>query len=360
MTAMGKSVFRPGHFFVEQSVATLPFTRRILANAPEAASTIIHSADELSEPLPERVMLLAQQRGPFLRYCPGTQKHICCLYHNLDVAAGCDLGCSYCILQGYLNVPVTTLYCNLEEMWAELDRALSSHPQEFFRVGTGELSDSLTFDPLTGLSADLVKFFAGRPNAIIELKSKNIHIENFIRLPHRRRTVVSWSLNAEAIVASEESQAPGLEERLRAAAEIQRAGFWLGFHFDPMIHHPDWREGYREVVEKIFSFVRPENIAWISLGALRYPPMLDRIIRDHHPRSEIYLGELLPGTDQKFRYFKPLRIEMFHAMYGWIRSHAPDPPIYLCMESDEVWRKAFGYSPGRSAQLKQWLDDRVR
>jgi len=353
-------LFRPGHFFVEQPVAALPFTRRILDRAPGVETTIVASAGELTPPLPERSMLLAQQRGPFMRYCPGTQKHICCMYHNLDVAAGCDLGCSYCILQGYLNVPVTTLYCNVEEMWTELEGTLSGRPNEFFRVGTGEMSDSLTFDHLTGLSVDLVKFFSNRANAVIELKSKNLQIENFIALPHRRRTVVSWSVNAGAVVASEEPQTPGLDERLRAAAEVQKAGFRLGFHFDPMIHHPQWREGYRQVVEQIFSFVHPENLAWISLGALRYPPMLDRIIRENHPESDIYLGELLPGIDQKYRYFKPIRIEMFRALHGWIRAHAPDAMIYLCMESDEVWRKAFGYSPASSAGLKKWLDDRVR
>jgi hypothetical protein len=33
----------------------------------------------------------------------------------------------------------------------------------------------------------------------------------------------------------EESLAPMIEDRLSAAAEIQKAGYRLGFHFDPLI-----------------------------------------------------------------------------------------------------------------------------
>jgi spore photoproduct lyase len=162
------------------------------------------------------------------------------------------------------------------------------------------------------------------------------------------------------MVASEEPRTPPLADRLAAAAEAQKAGFWIGFHFDPMIRHAGWEEGYRAVVEEIFQRIRPENIAWISLGALRYPPFLDEIIRENHPDSRIFLGELLPGADHKFRYFKPQRIEMFAKMYRWIKAHGEKIPVYLCMESDEVWRKAFGWSPQSSAGLKKILDARVR
>jgi spore photoproduct lyase len=359
MTISRYQPFIPQRIYIEAAVRHTPWAERILANLPTAEQFEVHNDQDLPEKPPEKSILLARQRGPFLRYCPGTSRHICCMYHNLDIAAGCDLGCTYCILQGYLNVPMTTLYCNLDEMFAELDDKLRRQPNQFFRIGTGELSDSLTFDHFTGWSADLVRYFSRITNAIIELKSKNTQIDHFLHLPHARRAVVSWSVNAGAMVASEEPHTPPLADRLAAAVEAQAAGFWIGFHFDPMIRHEGWKDGYREVVEQIFSRIKPENIAWISLGALRYPPFLDEIIRANHPQSKIYLGELLPGADHKYRYFKPQRIEMFAKMYRWIKAHGAETPVYLCMESDEVWRKAFGWSPGSSAGLKKILDKRV-
>ena len=363
-----RKTFTPTKIFVEEIVENTELTQKLLQRFSNLPVEHIADANELlnkaaadgRKPSWQGTILLAKQRGPFLRYCPGTQNHICCMYHNLDVAAGCDLDCSYCILQGYLNNPLKTFYCNMDDMYAELDRALLHHPSRFYRIGTGELSDSLTFDHFIHIDADLVGYFSDKKNAIIELKSKNVHIEDLLGLEHNRRTVISWSLNAETMARSEEPDAPTLDDRLAAAKEVQRAGYRLGFHFDPMLDHKGWEEGYRETVDKIFAFAKPENIAWISLGALRYPAGFDQIIRENHPDSRIVLGELLPGLDKKLRYFMPIRVEMFKKMYQWIKSYSQDVLVYLCMENDEVWRKSFGWSPGSSAALKRMLDERVK
>ncbi|MBD3378358.1 DNA photolyase, partial [candidate division KSB1 bacterium] len=167
--------------WVEKSVKSFSFTQSIIDRL-QVSTEYIDDAEALWRQAQNSVQardwqghaLLARQRGPFLRLCPGTQKHICCLYYNLDVAAGCDLGCSYCILQGYLNSPLLTFYCNLDDLFKELEQKLAS--PRFFRIGTGELTDSLTFDHITHQSSHLVTYFARKSNAIIELKSKNIHI----------------------------------------------------------------------------------------------------------------------------------------------------------------------------------------
>ena len=52
--------------------------------------------------------------------------------------------------------------------------------------------------------------------------------------------------------------------------------------------------------------------------------------------------------------------------YHFVRSHPEmlvqwekDLGIYLCMESDEVWRKSLGWSPVDSDGLSHYLDQRV-
>ena len=56
-----------------------------------------------------RVLVLSQIRGEILRKCPGTHGHLCCNYHVINQYIGCPIGCSYCILQGYLNQPFTII-----------------------------------------------------------------------------------------------------------------------------------------------------------------------------------------------------------------------------------------------------------
>jgi spore photoproduct lyase len=359
------TLFKPQKIIIEKSVLNCDLTRRVTSRIDaekmiiDDAESFIKNRGQPMEPVQAKSILLARQRGPFMRFCPGTPRHICCLYRNLDVVEGCDLNCSYCILQCYLHSPYITLYCNTDDMFNELDDAFTKRPDEFFRVGSGELSDSLTFDYYTELSVDLVTFFAPYRNAIIELKSKNVHVDKILSLSHRRRSVVSWSLNSEFIHRTEERETPDIPSRIEAAKKVQQAGYWLGFHFDPLIYYENWEKEYKNVIDALFAAIDPQNIAWISLGALRYPPELDRAIRRNHPDSKIVLGELLPGIDKKYRYFRQIRIDMFRTLYRHIRQYSGDVFVYLCMESDEVWNKAFGWSPGNSATLKKLLDQRV-
>jgi len=366
---MDPAIFTPERIFVERSVRDLNLTRRLLERWPSVPRMMVDSAREAADQLSreddpvgagKRCLLIARQRGPFVKRCPGTSGYICCGYRIINAATGCDLDCSYCILQGYLSNPLLTVYANTDDLLVQLEAFLSSGEDEFYRLGTGELTDSLSLDPILGHGRLLVPFFAGRTNAILELKTKTTRIEDLLGLEHGGRTVVSWSLNAKEVAEGEEHGAPPVVERLRAARRCQQAGYRLGFHFDPVIDFPGWEKSYRRVVDAIFEHVDPRSIAWISLGALRYPPALEEIIRRRHPASEIILGELFPGMDGKPRYFRPIRTWLFRKINDRIKEHDPDVFVYLCMESDQVWRQALGWSPGSMAALSRRLDERVR
>jgi len=365
---MAYQPYQPSKVYVEQRIVNHPVTKQILLNLSHLSPIIFSDLTELmrddcafdlQHKAIEKPLVLAHQKSEFLKWCPGTRNYICCGYQILNLVNNCEINCSYCILQGYLNSPYIIVYVNIEDLFEELTNKLNEYPDKIFRIGTGELADSLSTDHLTGYSSQLVAFFADKKNAIIELKTKATLIEHFINLEHNGRTVVAWSLNTPKIISTEESSAATLEQRLAAAERCQQAGFKLAFHFDPMIYYDNWEQDYQLVVNKIFERIKPENIIWISLGALRYPPQLDQIMRQNHPTSKIFYGELFPGKDAKLRYFKPLRINMFSKMYQWIKQLAPGVFVYLCMESSEVWQKSYGWTPETSGGLKRMMDELV-
>ena len=47
----------------------------------------------------KQVLFLTQNRGPFVRSCPGTRNYTCCGYRILHVGTYCVMDCAYCILQ---------------------------------------------------------------------------------------------------------------------------------------------------------------------------------------------------------------------------------------------------------------------
>ena len=71
-------------------------------------------------------------------------------------------------------------------------------------------------------------------------------------------------------------------------------------------------------------------------------------------------GEFIQGLDGKFRYFKPVRIEMYKFMRKQIENWAGfNPGIYMCMESDEIWRHTMGFMPSERGGIGKMLDQAV-
>ena len=325
--------------------------RRVRARLPDTPAHIIDDtgAAEPRESFDEgkRRLVIKRHRGTFLQHCPaGTTGLVCCNYLVAHFASNCPFDCSYCFLQDYLaNNAAVKAFTNPGDGLAEIDAILRAHPGRTFRIGTGELADSLALDHLTDLSRELVPFFAERPNALFELKTKSDCIENLLGLDPKDRTVISWSLNATAIMAAEEDRTATLDERIAAALRVQAAGYRVGFHFDPIIAHEGWEEGYRQVIERVFPRLDTRRIAWVSLGSLRMTPRLKAAIKARPQPSRVLTGELVPGPDGKERAWRGLRVKMYRRMLEWLRQIDDRMPVYMCMEAPGVWDKVFGESP---------------
>ena len=294
----------------------------------------------------KRNLLVTENKGSFLKKCPGTKEMVCCNYYFINFATNCPIDCSYCIMQEYLNNnPLLKVFSNVDAMLSELENLIEKNQSKYFRIGTGELSDSLAFDYLTGFSKIIVPFFARRKNAVLELKTKTNEIRNLVGLDHGGKTVVAWSVNPQRIIDSEELCSASLEQRIDAAVVCQQNGYNIAFHFDPIILYDGWEADYAKVIEKIFKNINPKSIPWISLGCLRFSPQMKSIISERFYQSNILNGEMVICPDRKLRYFKPLRVNAYRKVVLLIRNYNSNIPIYLCMESQDVWRKVFGTTP---------------
>ncbi|WP_022853670.1 SPL family radical SAM protein [Thermodesulfatator atlanticus] len=351
------------NLFVSEEVKDHPYTREIIARLG-IKPAIIPEGQKPAKPLapwPEilswgkKTLFLTHFKGRFFRPCPGTKSYLCCGYRIFHIGQGCPLDCTYCILQAYFNEPWLTFFVNvLEDGLKELEEAFVK--REFSRIGTGEFTDSMALEPITSLNPKLVTFFAARDKAVLELKTKTVLIDDLAGLKHRRRTIIAWSLNAKSIARNEEKGAPSIDERLLAAKKVSSWGYPVAFHFDPLIRFPGWQDEYREVIEKLFAHVPYENIAWISLGSLRFMPQLKEIAYGRFKETAIFSDEFITGLDGKKRYFRPLRVELYRFLYQEIKKHAQEVCVYLCMESPEVWQEAFGFTPHAHGGLHKMLD----
>ncbi|MEE4352110.1 MAG: radical SAM protein [Desulfatiglans sp.] len=337
----------------DDKARNLSFTKRILsrlASEPSYGTGYTGSKETLH---------LLSHKGEFLKPCPGTREYICCGYQILNVATGCPLNCSYCILQSYFSYSDLAVFVNLEEAIDQVFRLIDGQPHRIFRIGTGEFTDSLALDPLVFWTDLLLSRFSKTKNAVLELKTKTINIGGLLSSQQRDRIIVSWSLNSPFIASREEHKAPSIRKRLEAARECQREGFVLSFHFDPILVHPNWRDEYRKTLEMMDKYIDPKGIIWISLGSFRFMPDLKNIIRRFHPKSSVLDGEFIVGLDGKCRYFRPIRVELYSYIRELLEAWSDDISLYLCMESDDVWRESMGWSPRNNQGLSDYLDSRV-
>ena len=348
--------------FIEESVAGLEEVETIQTNSGMPGITVNDIAavykDILSAKDPvtkgKSTLILTANKGRFIRTCPGTRYYNCCGYEILNIGTFCDMDCAYCILQAYFHPPVMQYYVNHDSMLKELEEAFRLG--KIRRIGTGEFTDSLIWEKWTDLSSLLVPKFAGQSTAVLELKTKTTNIEKLGHIDHNRKTIVSWSLNTERIINSEERNTASLQERLAAAKTCQDWGYPLSFHFDPLLIYEGCEIDYLRVLDLLFSSINPDQIVWISLGTFRFMPDLKQIIQHRFAESRIVYGEFILGLDNKMRYFKPLRIALYQKMVAYIKEAAPQVTVYFCMEDDEVWEKTIGLSPNECGGLGRMLD----
>ena len=353
--------------FVERGCADSALTTRVLRALPsDVPVTQVADAREATRPGPgardpfgagKHRLVIARRKTPFLMPCPaGSSKFACCGYLVLTLASNCPMDCSYCFLQEYLaDNPVFQIYANYSDSFDELDRLVANAHGRSFRVGTGELADSLAFDSLTAISRDLIEFFSSHENLTLELKTKTDEIENLLEVDPRGRVLVSWTLSPDALYRSSEHMTAPPSARIAAARTVLDVGYRVAFHFDPLIAYDDAERDYSQLIDELLDVVPPKQISFVSMGGLRMTPRLRGIARRRFPADAMLCGEDVLAPDGRFRAFTPLRLSLYRTLAERFKKLGAEIPAYLCMEPPSVHERVFGAAPARPATIGERL-----
>jgi spore photoproduct lyase len=335
--------------YIEKGIKKHPLIERFLAVFPSIKTDYIEDYKHLPHHnfpnkkkfmLAKKTLILAENKGNFIKefYLHPSLKGR--PLYSINHAIGCLFDCQYCYLQAYQDYPAYTQFINLEKIPIEIEQILRRVNANKLFFSSGILSDSLLFDELTGLCDTLFPLFAAYNNAILEIRSRTTSISHLLKRDIKKKNVIlSWSLSPEKIIKDYEPQTPSAIDRIKAAHSCQKVGFDIGFHFDPLIHYYDWEKDYQGLVNSMKDHLSAESIKYIFLGSFRFKPNWAKVIRKRFPMSHLLLDEFVLSTDNKFRYFKPIRLEMYSKITKFLEDWSTDIPIYLAMEPPEVWQK---------------------
>ncbi len=336
------------NIYIEKDSLSSDSAKRVLKIYPENCVHIINSKSELKNIArmsavqfnqSKKNLLLCSFKGKFFKRCPGARPGlICCNYFVLNLGQHCEMDCSYCYLQDLINFPFVTIYTNIESALNELSEIAKTMKEHKLRIGTGELTDSLSLDDITLYSRRLVNYFKKYSHWTLEFKTKSANIKNFVHQEHGGNVIVSWSLNPQHIIEKEEHSTACLNARLGSARLCRDKGFPVAFHIDPIIYHKAWKANYSDMVCQITSLFRPEEVAHISLGALRFQPEQRHLMRERFGmRSLVTKGEYFKSRDGKLRYDNELRQKMFRFIFSAFKKKSSQWNLFLCMEDKENW-----------------------
>lgn len=276
----------------------------------------------------------------------------CCGLHLIEAVTGCALSCSFCNVNASVGDTV--------EFARDLETRLLEvrlDPDQFYHVSTSHMSDSLIWGNRHGILDALLVFARRNPNVQLELKTKSDRIDYLLRHKIPENVVCSWWINSDTVIRNEELGSATLRGRLQAARAIRDQGIAIGVHINPMIHYKGWREEYASVVGALMAQFSPDEIEFVSMGALWLTQPIIRGIRSRGGESKVLQMPMDTATDEKLTYPESTRVEMYQAVNRALQPWHGKVFTFLCMEPISVWEAVFGLAtPVRDALEKQFRD----
>ncbi len=299
---------------------------------PVSGTMPVPGAPPAAAPLPEGSIFLTHHDGDFVKDFPVTPGASPCGEKYIVTMYNCPFSCSYCYLQSYLSHSMITVFTNTERMKIEISSTIRE--QKPSRMTTGEFSDSLALDGITGTTLDLLPLFRGS-KTLLEARTKSSNV------PHLagrggENLLVTWTLAPEEAIRREERGTAGLAERLEAMSLVSGGGTKVAIRLDPVIPAFFSAGSYRLLLEKVAAAVNPGMIHRIEIGVLRFPPGLWERIRERGRGEMLFRGEYFAGGDGRMRFYRPGRIGIYREIGRAIRDILPGVPMELSMEEDAV------------------------
>lgn len=326
--------------YIEEEVAAHPRTAAICARLPRARRILCARYTEVFNPraqsfrLQKRrpALILARKFERFVLPAPGEYGLGGAGSYYFSHMLNCLYDCRYCFLQGMYRSAHYVLFVNYEDFQQAIAETLARHggkPAWFF---SGYDCDSLALEPVTGFAEAFLPFFARRPQARLELRTKSTQVRALLHRAPLANAVVAFSFTPQEVSAALEHRVPPLPRRLAAMAQLARRGWKIGLRFDPLIYHDGYERAYRELFAQVFAALRPEDVHSVSLGAFRLPRPYYRNLRRLYPEEPLLAGPL-EDENGLVSYRKALRERMLAFCTDALSAYVPRTRLFSCSQA---------------------------
>ncbi|WP_240374080.1 spore photoproduct lyase [Bacillus piscicola] len=214
--------------------------------------------------------------------------------YAIPFVTGCMGHCHYCYLQTTMgDKPYIRTYVNTEDIFEAADAYMKERAPEPTRFEASCTSDIVGVDHLTHTLKKAIEFFGESEHGRLRFVTKFAHVDHLLDAKHNGRTRFRFSINDDYIIKYFEPGTSRLKERIEAAVKIAEAGYPLGFIIAPIYLHDGWKEGYKDMLERLakeLPDVAKEDLTFEMIQH-RFTKPAKRVIEKNYPMTKLELDE---------------------------------------------------------------------
>ena len=253
---------------------------------------------------------------------------------ELNLVDGCTFRCAYC---GFGRRVIFSL--DVERFVDGLDEPFARYPkQSLYKYSN--MTDLPPFEPELDAVRPLVERFAREPSRYLMLFTKSDAIDFLLPLDHRGHTIISWSMAGDTQSRLIEKRTPSLDERIEAMRKAQEAGYLVRARLSPIVPVKNWRQEYRELIEKLFARAKPDVVTLELLGWFDFadlPEIIPAELFDPDAYQAAQDAEEAMRGVHSGPFTEATHQEIYRFCIETAKSLSPSTPVAVCHGTPPTW-----------------------
>ena len=212
--------------------------------------------------------------------------------YRLVTTTSCPGKCEYCYLSTNLGSAVyPRVYVNLTEILKAVKKHIRKAKGEIVTFEASSSSDPIAVEHLTGTLKETIEYFANQAKGRLRVVTKFAFVDELLNLEHNGHTKFRFSINPPWIIKNFEHNTSSLEERIRAAAKIEKAKYPLGFIIAPLIIYHNWKKDYANLLATLKDNLAQTTPLTFELIQYRFSTRAKKLIEARFPKTKLKLDK---------------------------------------------------------------------
>jgi len=256
--------------------------------------------------------------------------------YAIPLATGCMGHCHYCYLQTTMgSKPYIRTYVNVDEIFDAAEKYMKERAPEPTRFEASCTSDIVGIDHLTHTLKRTIEYIGASNLGQLRFVTKFAHVDHLLDAKHNGRTRFRFSVNADYVIKFFEPGTSRLNERIEAARKVAEAGYPLGFIVAPIYLHEGWKNGYREMFEKLEAELPDYAKKDLTFEFIqhRFTKPAKKVILQNYPMTKLELDEEKRKWKWgrygigKYVYKDEEQVEIRETLSGYLKRFFPEAKL---------------------------------